>query len=501
MIGTASGGTIREPAVAGLFYEADTASLAKQVDRYLNSAPPRPISDVRGLISPHAGYPFSGPVAAYGYRLLRGADINTVIVLAPSHYAVFSGAALQEGEGFRTPLGLVEISPRAESLAGKAPFVVEKGAMFERPPWWRSSSKTPPPPSHETPHTWEHALEVQIPFLQRTLDDFRIIPVVMGKVDAESVAEALLPILDEKTLVVASTDLSHYHDYHEANRRDGAACEAILALDAGRFSQEEACGSGPVLVLMSLARRLGWKPELLDYRNSGDTEGNKSQVVGYAAIVFHAPKKQEETGRDKMKGASHPSGIVEPCYDPAQRRLLLDLARRTIVDAVEQRSYPRIDPESIPEGLKEDRSCFVTLTKSGTLRGCIGGLSATEPLWMAVMHMARAAALEDTRFQPVGSDELSDLHVEISILSSPEKLEYASSGELLGKLRPGVDGVILKSGWRRATFLPQVWDQLPSKEEFLSRLCSKAGLNPDAWEKGRLEVEVYQVEAFSEKSP
>jgi AmmeMemoRadiSam system protein A len=201
-----------------------------------------------------------------------------------------------------------------------------------------------------------------------------------------------------------------------------------------------------------------------------------------------------------MNDAHGNHGQATGDYGPSERRLLLDLARRTVVNVVERGSYPKIDPDSLPGTLKENRACFVTLTKKGALRGCIGGLTPTEPLWMAVMHMARAAALEDGRFDPIDSDELQDLRVEISVLALPKKLEYTSADDLPRKLRPGVDGVILKSGWRRATFLPQVWSQLPDKEAFLSRLCAKAGISPDAWKKEDLEVEVYQVDAFSEES-
>ena len=187
-------------------------------------------------------------------------------------------------------------------------------------------------------------------------------------------------------------------------------------------------------------------------------------------------------------------------YTKADRAFLLDLARRTITDVVrnKNRKLPRPDSAVIPEKLKHRRACFVTLRENGELRGCIGAIFPEEPLYKAVIRMATRAATRDPRFPPVSAEELEKLHVEISVLSEPAPLEFDSPQELLEKLRPNIDGVVLKLGPNKATFLPQVWEQLPDGREFLARLCVKASLTPTAWKAPKLKIETYQVEAFEE---
>ena len=196
--------------------------------------------------------------------------------------------------------------------------------------------------------------------------------------------------------------------------------------------------------------------------------------------------------------------IKSPVHEPAaefsqhERDTLLSLARLSIEQAVQYGRALSLDPVNLPRGCHEPRACFVTLTKAGELRGCIGTLTPEEPLWRMVVSNARGAAERDTRFAPVTADELADLRIEISILSKPRPLQFASPDDLLGQLRPMVDGVILLFGGHRATFLPKVWEDIPEKAAFLGRLCLKAGLPPEAWRRTGVEVEVYTVEAFAE---
>jgi len=270
---------VREPAVAGRFYPGDKAKLAKMIDGFLAQVKGEKIPRLRALICPHAGYVYSGPTAAYAYKQLAGADIRTVIVLAPSHTARFEGASLPSADAYRTPLGLVEVSPLADKLAALKPFV--------RSPQCRvRGGRT------ATPHTLEHSLEVQLPFLQKVLapKTFQLVPVVYGQVDPKAVADRLADRLDERTLLIASSDLSHYRPYAAAMRLDRKCIDAIRSLDTSAIQPEQACGRGPILTVMHLAKAKGWKVRLLDYRNSGDTAGDKSAVVGYAAIAFFGEK-------------------------------------------------------------------------------------------------------------------------------------------------------------------------------------------------------------------
>ena len=471
---------IREPAVAGLFYPKDQAALSQTLDALLANATLHTIDgELRALICPHAGYRYSGPVAATAYRLLSGHDFQTVVLLAVSHYAGFAGASVANADVYRTPLGDVPVSPKARELAKINPFVLEPRCFVQRPQWSSQASHPVPPTGEDTPETWEHSGEVQVPFLQKTLKNFTLVPVVTGEADPEKMAEALVGKLDDKTLVIASTDLSHYHPYDEARARDKVTTDAIVNLDIDRMkSSGDACGKTPVLALMYLAKQKGWKATLLDYRNSGDTAGNKDAVVGYAAIAFYTPRQQS--------------------FTTPERKLLLDLARRTLRDVVKTGKQPDAAADAFPTSFTEKKGCFVTLTKGGQLRGCIGHIVPQEPLYRAIMDNAQSAALHDPRFTAVQPDELDKIEIEISVLTVPEPLAFSSPEDLLNKLRPRRDGVVLQVGSRGATYLPQVWEQIPDKVHFMDSLAEKAGLAPDAWRGRDTKVLIYHVEAFKE---
>ncbi len=292
---SSQGGKVREAAVAGdgLFYPSDAMTLAGMIDGFLATVDAEPLDNLRGLICPHAGYRFSGPTAAYSYKQLLGRDVETVVVMAPSHYAEFRGASIPDVAAYRTPLGLLNLSPKAKELAKTPPFYCNPPCRVRRPSWWTLSPKKAPPPGEDTPHTWEHSLEVQLPFLQRVLKDLTIIPIVFAPeefIDVEAAAKLLVDHLDEKTVFIASSDLSHFYSYNIAKQKDQACVKAICDLNIEAMRKQEACGRSPILTLMHIAKQKGWKTKLLDYRNSGDTSGQKSSVVGYAAIAFYEPK-------------------------------------------------------------------------------------------------------------------------------------------------------------------------------------------------------------------
>jgi AmmeMemoRadiSam system protein B/AmmeMemoRadiSam system protein A len=471
---------VRAPAVAGVFYPADEAALSSMVDGLLAGAPVHDLRRLRGLICPHAGYPYSGPTAAIAYKTLVGRTVKTVIVLGPSHYAWFAGASVPDADAYQTPLGIVPISAKAPSLARTSPFVLEPKCPVQRPAWWRQSSKPAPAAGDDTPDTWEHSVEVQIPFLQKTLKNFDLLPVVFGDVDPESAARVLAGLMDDQTIIVASSDLSHYHPYDEARDLDHQCIRTILDLDVDAMKNREACGKGPIQTLLSLARTKGWKAQLLDYRNSGDTDGDKSGVVGYSAIAFYEPMKEN--------------------YTLAERKYLLDLARRTLTGvAANQNSEFKVGTGDVPPQLLETKACFVTLTENGRLRGCIGHIVPLEPLYQAVVENAKNAAIRDPRFWPVAPGETDKIKIEISVLTEPQLLLFCSPEDLLDKLHPGEDGVVLRMGALSATFLPQVWEQVPDKVEFLNELAQKAGGAADDWRGKDVKVSIYHVEAFAEE--
>jgi AmmeMemoRadiSam system protein B len=258
--------TVREPVVAGAFYPGDANELKATVDALLAKAAVPDVKGLKALVCPHAGYRYSGPVAASGFKLLLGHKFDQVMVLAPSHHVVFRGVAVPKEDAMSTPLGKIRVARRAREAAQTAPFVLDSA-----------------------PYVREHSLEVELPFLQRTLPAFELWPLVFGSTNPEEVAKQLDQAVGPTMLLVASTDLSHYYPYDTAVSLDRATIDAIVRMDMRALADAEACGRGPVLALAYLARSRGWKAQLLDYRNSGDTAGDRSRVVGYAAIAFYQP--------------------------------------------------------------------------------------------------------------------------------------------------------------------------------------------------------------------
>jgi AmmeMemoRadiSam system protein B/AmmeMemoRadiSam system protein A len=452
----------RPPVVAGSFYSNSSAALLKEVTDLFRSAEGEVVTgEVRGLISPHAGYAYSGGVAAAGYAHLDG-NVHRVILIGPSHHAYLEKPSIPAVRAYRTPLGSVPLDELAQTL--------ERSALFETTPG---------------AHGREHSLEVQLPFLQVRLGVFSIVPILIHHSNPAALAAALASHLNGTTVVVASSDLSHYHPYERALSMDHNCIEAILDMDLEKTAGCEACGKGAILTLMHLARLKGWTPHLISYKNSGDTGGGKDRVVGYTSIVF-TDGKERQTGMERNDL-------------PREDKLgLLKLARWAIsAELIEGTEVVRPDMRS--SALLEKRGCFVTLHKRGQLRGCIGCIEPVSSLVTCVEEHARSAAFRDPRFPPVTVEELEDIDIEISVLTVPRDLTFQDGKELKEQLEPDVHGVILSRGFRKSTFLPQVWKQLPDKEEFLRHLCVKGGMSGDAWKDPETNVQVYRAEVFGEK--
>lgn len=453
--------THRAPAVAGFFYPDDAQELARTVDAAVARARHRGATGDRppfALVVPHAGYAYSAAIAAEAYALLpRIRDqIHRVLLLGPAHRVGFRGLAAPSVETFRTPLGDIAIDKQAVAALSRLPQVAIR----------------------DDAHAQEHSLEVQLPFLQRALGTFELIPLVVGAATADDVAEVIAVMTAEPgTLVVVSSDLSHYHSYEHARALDRQTIDAILALDSTAIADEGACGRIPIKGLLTIARANGAKPDLLDLRNSGDTAGDKDRVVGYAALCF----------RDDEGGALNRS----------ERDALLHVAEVSIDHGLAQGSAARIDATAYAAALGADGASFVTLKTQGRLRGCIGSLLAHRPLVIDVAENAFAAAFRDPRFEPLRAEERDAITtLEISVLSAPQPLVAPSRNALIGALRPGVDGLIVQEAERRATFLPQVWQQLCDRDLFVNHLWQKAGLEPDHWS-GTLRFWTYQTQSFA----
>jgi AmmeMemoRadiSam system protein B/AmmeMemoRadiSam system protein A len=461
---TAGAEPVRQPVGAGSFYPAEPRELRTLIHRLAQNArsaqqdlPDR--RSLRALILPHAGYRYSGQTAAHADRVLSENQFKTVLLMGPDHFVGFRSAAVPTVQAFQTPLGKIPLHPAAADL-------LKQSELF-----------APLPPADDR----EHSLEVVLPFLQVFLKTFELIPLVVGRADGDRLCAALLPWVDRETLVVVSSDLSHFLPYAEAQAKDRWA----LAQDAN-----SACGAHPLAILLAMADRFGWQPVLLNYLNSGDTAGDRARVVGYAAIAFFG-----DPPMPAMKEASH-------LLAPEKGQVLVKLARSTLMEKFGL-PLPPAEADRMRSALSDasfQTRCgtFVTLKQNGRLRGCIGSLSASDPLAEGVRRNAINAAFHDPRFSPLTEKELGQVEIEVSVLTEPQPLPFSDPANLLRKLRPDIDGVIIRQGYASATFLPQVWEQLPQKEDFLGHLCLKAGLPRDAWKRGKLEVSTYQVQYFEE---
>jgi len=469
----------RQPAVAGQFYPGKSDQLKQMLDELFSRAVAhKNLPNVVAIIVPHAGYVYSGEVAASGFNQIdpRKAYDN-VFVLGPSHHVGFEGAAVYCTGNFITPLGMVEVNREiGEEL-------IKKNRMFTR----RTDA-----------HAYEHSVEVEIPFLQHRLKKhLRIVPIVLGANGPEicrKIGEALRPFLNEKNLFVISTDFSHYPKYNDAVTVDKATADAIVSNSPDnlmktmqRYEQSgipnlgtTLCGVSAVLTLLymtSPSADFTYHP--IQYKNSGDVPGaDKEHVVGYHAI---AVTKQMKSGK-----VSFELGTKE-------KRALLEIARRTVERYTRTRSVPEVDPTTLSESLKTPCGAFVTLNKRGMLRGCIGRFDASEPLYKVVQEMAVAAATKDYRFKSVEEGELKDLEIEISVLTPMRKISSIDEFQL------GKHGIYLRKGFRSGTFLPQVAQETGwTKEEFLGHCAQdKAGIGWEGWKDA--EMYVYEALVFGEK--
>lgn len=454
--------------------QAQPDALARQVDDYLRAGAPILASPVcpKVLIAPHAGHLYSGQTAGRAYGLLapfgqRGdGSIRRVVLLGPAHRVYVPGIALAGVDAFATPLGQVPVSAQGSQAISDIPEVVTRADV----------------------HAAEHSLEVHLPFLQRVLGTFEVLPLVVGDASPSTVTAVLERLWGgSDVLVVISTDLSHFHTYAQANAIDQASCAQIMALDA-HLGHEQACGATPLNGLLALARAKGLRIEQLERCNSGDTGANtpqgRARVVGYASFALYEPQAHEPGDTTQL--------------DNEQGARLVRIARHALNQAVGAPDTAQPVPEA---DFQAFGASFVTLSCDGQLRGCIGSLQPQRTLAQDVRANAAAAALNDPRFAPVQANELDALRVEVSVLTPPHPVHFANEAHALWQLQPGMDGVVFSvvhaGRSYRSTFLPQVWEQLPSVQSFMAQLKVKAGLSADFWSPS-VQLSVYRVQKFLE---
>ncbi len=470
---------IKKPNVAGQFYPTDPQNLSQEIDKFFVSAVGQPLDKkIKILIVPHAGYVYSGRVAAEGYKAASRNRYSTIVVIGPSHFEDFEGFSVWPQGSFETPLGSLPIDEAfAQQLMAQAKAIKYFPKAFER----------------------EHSLEVQLPFLQKTFQNFKIVPIVTGHPnyeDCKKMSLALFNVIKDRddVLIVVSTDMSHYFSEETALKKDRATLSAITRNEPQQLWQQcvlrnmELCGFPGAVIALLYAQAQGIDHiQLLKYANSGDVTGDKSTVVGYSAIAAY--KESEDAMKEEMSGNPGP---VEELTLPQKKRLL-EIARQTITEYLTTGkilSFPEADPR-----LLAVEGAFVTLHRAGELRGCIGNIIGRGPLYQTVHDMSIAAATQDPRFNPVNKNELSHIEIEVSVLSVPRVTTNVN------EITMGTHGVIVSQGQHSGVFLPQVATETGwGREEFLSNLCAhKAGLPADAWKNPETKIEIFTAQVFSEK--
>lgn len=481
-------GPLRKPAVAGSFYPSSPKELDATISGLLNQA--ETISSTESakvLIVPHAGISFSGQIAAWGFKQVEGKNYTRIILLGASHRAFFNHASVYDKGIWETPLGKIEID---EDLAKK--LIDSKQIIADL-----------------APHREEHSLEIELIFLQKVLKNFRILPILLSQTSDELIdilASKISQNLDNETLLVISTDLSHYPPYEVANEVDNETIKAILTgkkeifektlqeLESKGYPGVEtcACGAEAIKVGLRVGEILGLEFKKIKYENSGDpprlavfgeagVSSQKDQVVGYVAIAGH----------QKNTSSTQP-------LDESSQKEALKITRKTLENYLK---FPSVSSgPSAPlvpsnKSLLTPLGAFVTLRNKGQLRGCIGEFEPKEPLYQVIQKMAVEAATNDPRFNSVIASELKDITIEISVMTPKKRVANWR------EIKLGKHGVVVQKGLRAGTFLPQVATETGwNLEEFLSHLCSdKAGLSTDCYKDPSTTLYTFEAQVFEEE--
>jgi AmmeMemoRadiSam system protein B/AmmeMemoRadiSam system protein A len=479
--------SIRNPVAAGKFYPADSSKLRNALNYFFEDAvlsnKERPLA----ILAPHAGYIYSGQIAADAFNQTRNFDYDIIIILGTNHtVAGFNKISVYERGAFRTPLGDAQID---DNITGQ--LLKEDNDCV----------------TDIKPHETEHSVETQVPFIQYLFPNAKIVPIIIGSNDFQlctKFGRALAKILkDKKALIVASSDLSHYTNYENAVSTDKSTLDIIKEMNPADIHQELytklnsgipalvtcACGEGPILAAITAVNELGGtNASIISYANTGNTlAGDNNKVVGYGAVAFYKTDQHPVIPGRSDANISN-DNVTE--LDSLDKVSLLKLARRSIEQFLTSETLPL--PRNLTPLMNSKRGAFVTLTKQGELRGCVGSMLDNSSLYDVVGKMALQAAFNDNRFHPLEYNELSQVDIEISVLTPLVKIKNTSEIVL------GRDGVVIKKGGKQAVFLPQVAkEQGWTKEQFLTQLCYKAGL--DAFDLDTSTLFTFRADVFSEK--
>lgn len=455
--------SIRKPAVAGIFYSSDKKILDENVAHYIKETIS---SDVQPsmIIVPHAGYEYSGEIAGRAYSLLRpyARAIKRVIIVGPSHFEELYGIALSSKSYFRTPLGNIPVDvATVREIVSKN----SKAKIFDK--------------AHER----EHSIEVQLPFLQKSLRKFKIVPIAYGDISPEELATILAPYIQKKdTLIVFSADLSHYYDYHTATDIDAYSNSLILRNEAD-IPDDFSCGAAGINSALILAKKNNLAPKTINLKNSGDIIGKMDSVVGYGSWSF-----TESTGEETKRGIEEEVESLKN-FVKTYKKELISIVTISLEDAANGYGVYKPSRDEYSNKMFDKGASFVTLTKNGELRGCIGTIVPNVSIAQDVSNSAYAAAMNDKRFGKLDFSELKEIDFSISLLTSLERIRYLDENDLISQIEYGLDGLLIIDGNRQGLLLPSVWRQVSNREDFLKELKLKAGISPVYWSN---KIKVYR---------
>lgn len=470
----------RQPAVAGQFYSSNPDELKTTLKDLFSKALPKKSGNVLAVITPHAGYVYSGGVAATCFNQIdHKKKYETIFIIGSSHKTSFEGASIYSIGNYITPLGTVKVDI---ALSEK---LIQQHDFFTY---------------NRDAHLYEHSLEVQLPFLQYIMEsDYKIVPIILGTHSPEmcrNIASALLPYFNSKNLFIISSDFSHYPNYEDAVKVDKATADAIQTNSSKNVLNTinanasknipglstSMCGWTSVLTLLYMTEgSIDISVTPIQYKNSGDAEiGSKDRVVGYYSIAISL--------KENTKDENAEFKITEK-----DKKTLLLIARNTIEQYINENKTPEINSKNFSKTLMSHCGAFVTLRKDKALRGCIGIFSTNKPLYKIIQDMAISAATFDRRFPIVTTDEIPKLEIEISVLTPMKKI--SSIDEII----MGKHGIYIKKGNTSGTFLPQVATETGwTKEEFLGHCArDKARIGWDGWKDA--DIYIFEANVFSEE--
>lgn len=437
---------IKPMSVAGTFYSKIQTDLKNQIEDFAKNNKNKYKLPARAVIVPHAGLVYSGRLAYEGISQLDK-NLKTLIIFAPAHKAGFEEIALSGYDSWQTPLGEIEVNNEINSeLTEKFNAKYNDYAL-----------------------QYEHSIEIQVPIIQSIFENVKIVPVLTGKTAPQKVAEIINNYYRNTRIgFIISSDLSHFHEDNKARKIDRITAQMIETNTVDNFTHEQACGATGIIGLMMFAAKNNYSLIRIDMTNSGAVSGEKSSVVGYGCWFLYEGDKNE---------------FIKKYYS----EFVLDLCKTVITSRLDNKNISL----TYPQVFDEHGACFVTLEKNNNLRGCIGSIIAHRPLIEDIVNNSQNAAFGDFRFNPVSKEEVNDLQIAVSLLTDPKPMEFTNEENLLNKIKPFNDGIIIKDKNYQAVYLPSVWEQLPDKKEFLNSLKIKAGLSPEYFSK---TFEVYKFE-------